>query len=162
MKGKKLLKLGIFLIAVVLFLVITLKEPIKNITKSNLQTSLKDSSESYEANQGYTVTLISGTDLIPDSKEEADMKKNTNSLQTAINQVSEKGGGTVHIPTGTFYFAGAKKNPIAGTDSKTEYFLIECKNNVLVEGEGSSKTILKPYGSIYGGQHMFFFNKCRF
>lgn len=159
MKGKKLLKLGIFLIAVVLFLVITLKEPIKNITKSNLQTSLKDSSESYEANQGYTVTLISGTDLIPDSKEEADMKKNTNSLQTAINQVSEKGGGTVHIPIGTFYFAGAKKNPISGTDSKTEYFLIECKNNVLVEGEGSSKTILKPYGSIYGGQHMFFFNK---
>lgn len=76
-------------------------------------------------------------------------KSNTETLQAAIDKVSENGGGTIYLPKGTYYFAYVEK--IGGVshstqkDNTPEYWLIECKDNVTIIGKG---TILKPYGKV--------------
>lgn len=72
------------------------------------------------------------------------LKNNTEYLQKAIDKVSESGGGTIYLPKGTYYFK------YGGQDSFPEYWVIECKNNVTIigQGTGTNGTILKPYGEV--------------
>ena len=96
---------------------------------------------------------------------------NTNVLQEAVNDVSERGGGIVHIPSGIYYFAvrvDDQNHCIIsynnnGTIKDFVHFAINCKDNVLVEGEGqwddsnNTGTLLKPYGDYGYGLNMFDF-----
>ncbi len=85
--------------------------------------------------------------------------QNTKLLQNAIDEVSSSGGGTVYIPAGVYYFNTAGKN-----DAKTEDYVIKCKDNVTVMGNGisdESATILKPYGNTDRGLDMFYYNAYR-
>lgn len=54
---------------------------------------------------GSTVQLVSGVDLIPNSTSSSDMKKNTQNLQKAIDNLSESGGGTIYLLARNFYLA---------------------------------------------------------
>ena len=101
------------------------------------------------------LTVIAYT-LIPNNKGEAAFK-NVTELQKYVDMVSKNGGGIVHIPEGTFYFKvnpyDRKKNWVkTGNDC---HYAIWCKDNVLIEGEGIDKTILKPYGTYPHGLNMF-------
>lgn len=106
------------------------------------------------------VILKKDIDLITNSKNEKDIRNNTKILQSAIDKVSALGGGTVYLPSGTYYFKQG------GTSSKKEKFVIKCKDNVKLKGngvKGNTATILKPLynntdSSISGGLDMFYFN----
>ena len=75
------------------------------------------------------------------------MENNSNVLQKAIDDVSNAGGGTITLPSGTYYFA-----PI-GLHEGSEYYAIRCKNNVKIVGAGTDETninsctVLKPYSN---------------
>lgn len=106
------------------------------------------------------IILKKDVDLISNSKSEKDIKNNTRVLQNAMDKVSSTGGGTVYLPSGTYYFNQG------GTSSKKEKFVIKCKDNVKLKGsgiKGSNATILKPLysnnnSSVTGGLDMFYFN----
>ncbi len=108
-----------------------------------------------------SIKLNSGVELIANSTNSADMKKNTTNLQNAIDKVSENGGGIVYLPAGTFYFA---QGGIAAHGN--EDYAIRCRNNVHLKGAGTNEnsasvTILKPYynnSKADGGMDMFYFN----
>lgn len=97
--------------------------------------------------------LMIEPDLIPDSKKAADMAHNTAELQACVDRASEAGGGTVLLPTGTFYFSTQGMNA-----RKYEDYVCMPKDNVLVEGQGEL-TILQPVGNTSGGLDMFYFNE---
>lgn len=86
---------------------------------------------------------------------------NTKELQSAINMVSESGGGTVYLPSGTYYFGPGGHNLADNED-----FAIKCRNNVHLKGKGTDEnsldyTVLKPYynnPSGNGSMDMFYFN----
>lgn len=96
-------------------------------------------------------------DLAKSNSYNSDIAKaNTKKLQTIIDDVSNKGGGIVYIPQGTYYFESSEKN-----SAGTEDYVIKCKNNVALIGAGTSSnsgTILKPYGTTDYGLDMFYFN----
>lgn len=106
------------------------------------------------------VVLKKDVDLISNSKLEKDIRNNTKILQSAMDKVSALGGGTVYLPSGTYYFKQG------GTSNRKEKFVIKCKDNVRLKGngvKGSSATILKPLysntnSSVSGGLDMFYFN----
>lgn len=106
------------------------------------------------------VVLKKDVDLISNSKLEKDIRNNTKILQSAMDKVSALGGGTVYLPSGTYYFKQG------GTSNRKEKFVIKCKDNVKLKGngvKGSSATILKPLysntnSSVSGGLDMFYFN----
>ena len=100
--------------------------------------------------------VINSTGLKENATDAVSMKENTKYLQDLIDQTSYTGGGTIHIPAGTYYFTpnwdredGAKYTWI-GDGKDRAYFIIECKDNVTIEGtldeNGNKATILKPYG----------------
>lgn len=103
--------------------------------------------------------------LIRDSKDESAMRLNTWNLQTAIDELSNKGGGTIELPSGTFYFSYGGDAIRAGNSGFSEKYAIRPRNNVLIIGkgvDGSSATILKPYNNVASdcdpGIDMFYFN----
>lgn len=106
------------------------------------------------------IVLKKDVDLISNSKLEKDIRNNTKILQSAMDKVSALGGGTVYLPSGTYYFKQG------GTSNRKEKFVIKCKDNVRLKGNGvrgSSATILKPLysntnSSVSGGLDMFYFN----
>lgn len=135
-----------------------------NYENLSASTSNLESEDIAVTDVGVTleITLVSGTDLIPNSTKTADMQKNTKNLQDAIDKVSESGGGVVYLPTGTFYFS---KGGIAAHSN--EDYAIRCRNNVHLKGAGTNEnnsnnlTILKPYyysPKADGGMDMFYFN----
>ena len=113
---------------------------------------LKDSSE-------YQGLVIVAENLIPDSKEETIINNNTIYLQACIDEVSNSGGGIVRIPAGNFYFKKAEGKGREGVS----YCVIECRDNVIVEGAGTDErtgTILRPYAPNSDlAVDMFFFNE---
>lgn len=66
--------------------------------------------------------------------------KNTRCLQDVIDEVSERGGGTVHIPAGDYYFA-------VGGAYERGHYAIEARNNVAIVGAGADETTLMPLGT---------------
>lgn len=128
-----------------------------------------------------TVTLADGSVYEPESKEDftlyqdmpyyrEQMLANSAHLQAAVDAASENGGGTVTIPEGKFYFMPEKHSrnfdePDTVLTSKhinyIEYHIIQCKDNVTIEGtllpDGSLGTTLLPVGSRGGPIDMFFF-----
>ncbi|MBQ4030246.1 MAG: bacterial Ig-like domain-containing protein [Bacilli bacterium] len=95
-----------------------------------------------DATQNQVVELKVGVDLFTGNSEQ-NRKNNTVNLQNAIDAVSNSGGGTVVIPEGSFYFT---QGGLAITDSGDphEKYVIKPRNNVLLKGKGSNKTILYP------------------
>lgn len=116
----------------------------------------------YDTVNGYVGLDITLNSLTANSSNASVAAENTKKLQDAINKVSEAGGGTVYLPSGTFYFGRGGMN----SKSDQEDFAIKCRNNVHLKGAGtnensSSYTVLKPLynnptGS--GGMDMFYFN----
>lgn len=81
---------------------------------------------------------------------------NTQELQKIMDKLSDEGGGTIHISSGTYYFKSAGMNT-----AKTEDYAIKCRDNITIIGDGTndnSGTILKPYGVTSIGLDMFYFN----
>lgn len=81
---------------------------------------------------------------------------NTKELQKIMDKLSDEGGGTIHISSGTYYFKSAGMNT-----AKTEDYAIKCRDNITIIGDGTndnSGTILKPYGVTSIGLDMFYFN----
>lgn len=81
---------------------------------------------------------------------------NTKELQKIMDKLSDEGGGTIHISSGTYYFKSAGINT-----AKTEDYAIKCRDNITIIGDGTndnSGTILKPYGVTSIGLDMFYFN----
>lgn len=60
---------------------------------------------------------------------------NADAIQQAINYVSERGGGTVFIPSGTFYVVGK------------EFKTITLRDNVTIKGNGIDASTIKIHGS---------------
>lgn len=120
----------------------------------------EESLASLDVTGNNDITLKKDVDLISNSKSLKDIKNNTKVLQSAMDKVSLLGGGTVYLPSGTYYFSQG------GTTNRKEKFVIKCKDNVRLKGsgiKGNSSTILKPVysnsnSSIVGGLDMFYFN----
>lgn len=99
--------------------------------------------------------------LTPDIQTEEVMKQNTKELQEAIDCAAEHGGGTVTLPTGSFYFAPTENNYtdnsfIAANDC--EWHIISCKSHVTLKGAGGpQETILYPVGEKDKPIDMFYF-----
>ncbi|MBO5915007.1 MAG: hypothetical protein J6Q72_06630, partial [Clostridia bacterium] len=70
-------------------------------------------------------------ELAPDSQNTDDMKANTKALQALVDKASANGGGTVYIPSGTYYFASQGLNRRGN-----EEYVCMPKNNVTVRGAG--------------------------
>lgn len=92
-------------------------------------------------------------ELAPDSQNTDDMKANTKALQALVDKASANGGGTVYIPSGTYYFASQGLNRRGN-----EEYVCMPKDNVTVMGAGE-ETVLKPVGRSSGGLDMFYFNE---
>ena len=92
-------------------------------------------------------------ELIPDSQSLADMKKNTASLQSLVDETSANGGGTIYIPEGRYYFASQGLNRRGN-----EEYVCMPKDNVTIVGAGEG-TCLMPVGKSRGGLDMFYFNE---
>ena len=99
-------------------------------------------------------------DLIADLQDEKTLAHNTEYLQGLIDEVSNNGGGTVHLPAGTFHFSAGGNDRTFESYDNGGYYVIQCRNNVLIEGEGMDEvtgTVLKPVGSYYHGLDMFYY-----
>lgn len=106
-----------------------------------------------KTNGSGEVKIISKADgFIKSKKDEESTKKNKVYLQALVDEVSKSGGGTIYIPEGEYYFSSEEKNK-----SGYENYVIKCKNNVTIEGAGTS-TVLKPIGKPDNGLDMFYFN----
>ena len=62
-----------------------------------------DSLALLEVSSKNDVVLKKDVDLISNSKNDKDIRNNTKVLQSAMDKVSAIGGGTVYLPTGTYY-----------------------------------------------------------
>ncbi len=92
-------------------------------------------------------------ELVAGSQDEAVMAANTANLQACVDRVSEGGGGTVYIPSGTYYFSSQGPNA-----RNVEEYVCMPKDNVLVMGAGRS-TVLMPVGVTERGLDMFYYNE---
>lgn len=92
-------------------------------------------------------------ELVAGSQDATVMAANTAELQARVDQVSESGGGTVYIPSGTYYFSSQGLNRRGN-----EEYVCMPKDNVLVMGAGRT-TVLMPVGVSTGGLDMFYFNE---
>lgn len=116
----------------------------------------------YDTTNGYVGLDITLNSLVANSTNGKVVAENTKKLQEAMNKVSDAGGGTVYLPSGTFYFGRGGMN----SSSEQEDFAIKCRNNVHLKGAGtnensSSYTVLRPIynsPSASGGMDMFYFN----
>lgn len=137
---------------IILAIILNMKSTILNKNATIMQVT-------ENADVEYQGLTIIAEKLVPNKTDSSSIKANTAYLQELIDNVSAAGGGIVHIPAGTYYFASAGANP-----RKVEEHVIKCKNNVILEGEGINEnngTVLKPYGTVtlsQGGLDMFYFN----
>ena len=125
-------------------------------TYSSFLTFIVDETKEYKVFVTLDKTHILEELLIPDSTEETVMKANTKALQDAIDDASIDDGkqGIIYLPMGTFYFAQGGKY----ARSSESGYVIMCRNNVKLIGEGMGNTILKPKGTEVHGIDMFYFN----
>lgn len=131
----------------------------RSLTNFNKEIEVVD-----EVKYRYDSNGYSGLDITLNSLKtgEAAAATNTIKLQDAMNKVSDAGGGTVYLPSGTYYFGLGGVN----SSSEKEDFAIKCRNNVHLKGKGvdensSNYTVLKPLynnPSANGGMDMFYFN----
>ncbi|MGN1311066.1 MAG: S-layer homology domain-containing protein, partial [Clostridia bacterium] len=154
------MKKVVWVTLLIIIITATIMFNIKNVNLNKSTTvEQKASNASVQTGTEYQGLIIIANDLVASSIKLTDMQNNTTKLQGHIDSVSDAGGGIVHIPKGTYYFASAGTNSL-----NTEEYVIKCKNNVIIEGEGineSTGTILKPYGEVQlskGGMDMFYFN----
>ncbi len=101
-------------------------------------------------------------ELIKDAKDTNSLEHNTTYLQQLIDETSKE-GGIIHIPAGTYYFsAGGNTYGLREeTNNNNEYYVVKCKDNVTIEGEGADEetgTIFKPMGDYEYSLDMFYFN----
>lgn len=123
----------------------------KSMVKSSItakQLSTNDTAKSIN-----TEYVLNADQLIANKTDTTSIGKNTQYLQSLVDTASNSGGGIVHIPAGTFYFATSGKSENGAQD-----YVIHCKNNVTIEGAGTN-TILKPYGTTDKGLDMFYYNE---
>lgn len=130
----------------------------------NIELEMGIKSDSNDIEYMYDTNGNIGLDITLDTLKEGETAAahNTKELQEAMNKVSEAGGGTIYLPSGTYYFGPGGYN----NTTDQEDFAIKCRNNVHLKGKGtdensSSYTILKPYynnPSASGGMDMFYFN----
>lgn len=149
------MKKKIVIIVTLIITVVTLYIIIKNITRST-QMQLSSTNNKLQTTINERGLVLVADDLVANSTNTQDMANNTAYLQSLVDSVSEKGGGTVSIPKGTYYFSVG-----GSTVSGGEFYIIKCKNNVRIEGSGNNETtgtILKPMGVTKYGLDMFFFN----
>ena len=91
-------------------------------------------------------------DLVPFDMTQSVMDANTVKLQAAMDAESAKGGGTLYIPSGTYYFSSQGPNV-----RNVEEYVCMPKDNVTVVGAGPT-TVLMPVGVTERGLDMFYFN----
>lgn len=91
--------------------------------------------------------------LIAGSQDADIMAANTVELQACVDRANANGGGTVYIPSGTYYFSSQGPNA-----RNVEEYVCMPKDNVLVMGAGRS-TVLMPVGVTERGLDMFYFNE---
>lgn len=157
MKRKRsMLVIVLLIIATVIISTCTILILINKQNKVNIYNIGKNNT-----NSNYNIELpYTEAGLTKSNSYNSDVAKaNTKKLQTIIDEVSNKGGGIVYIPQGTYYFESAGKN-----SAGTEDYVIKCKNNVTLIGAGTSEssgTILKPYGETDKGLDMFYYNEYR-
>ena len=152
-KNKIKLKVAIGLSFIILLITITVFTSQKGIKFITLNDS--KSYGAISANYSNEGLVVIASSLIPNSTSQSNA--NTEILQKLIDEVSAAGGGIVHIPAGTYYFGAQSKN-----ERNYEYYVIKCKNNVIVEGSGTSQTtgtVLKPYGLLDLPLDMFYYNE---
>ena len=161
MKLQKLLKVIVSLL-VIIELVLISSAIANNKTKKLSQSNQIILAE----NKKIVFNETGGAYFLKEGTNEEDMQTNTRNFQMAVNAVSENGGGTVILPSGTYYFKYSDTEQQILNGKNSEHYVIKCKNNVTIIGqgkEGINATILKPYGDVeYGGIDMFFFNNYRF
>lgn len=92
-------------------------------------------------------------ELVAGSQDTAVMAANTIELQACVDRVSASGGGTVYIPSGTYYFSSQGPNKRGN-----EEYVCMPKDNVLVMGAGRT-TVLMPVGVTERGLDMFYYNE---
>ena len=135
MKKRKIFLFSLIFILIALVILITVFNNAKET-----QTSITGISATYASDKEVNLSKDKTTEIA---------ENNSKVLQQAINELSNNGGGTIKIPSGTYYFA-----PIAeiGEPSFRWVYAIECKNNVKIVGAGTDEknsnscTILKPFG----------------
>ena len=148
LKRKTLLIFSIILVAVVIATLLL-------STNSSLINS-GIISKRFSANDTSTDAkefVFTADQLIANKTDSSSISQNTKHLQLLVDKASSSGGGIVHIPAGTYYFGTTGKSTNGAQD-----YVIHCKNNVTIEGEGAS-TILKPYGTTDKGLDMFYYNE---
>lgn len=100
------------------------------------------------------IVMVANDSILIENDKSAGISNTTN-LQKLIDEVHNNGGGTVTIPEGTYYFTvdinDANHQDLGG------HYAIHCRDNVLIEGAGMDKTILKPYGEFPHGIDMFYY-----
>lgn len=114
----------------------------------------------FTKNETTSTMYVVADDLIADLQDEKTLAHNTEYLQELIDEVSDNGGGTVHLPAGTFHFSAGGNDRTFESYDNGGYYVIQCRNNVLIEGEGMDEvtgTVLKPVGSYYHGLDMFYY-----
>ena len=158
-KMLKIMSIVIILLTILLTISISLSLIIKKekLTSSAIKQQ-RASDETIEVVQSASQGLIVYADkLKKDTIGEEDLKHNTEELQDLIDFVSKEGGGTVHIPAGTYYFTTGEYK----REDLSEC-VIKCRDNVLIEGEGTNEstgTVLKPYAPNNNlPVDMFYFN----
>lgn len=148
---KKILRLILIAVLIVILTMLSITAIFLCIKNKNI--AQQSASMSATINKSET---MNAEGLLKNVTDAESMKHNTEYLQSLIDQVSNAGGGTVHIPDGTYYFIpnydredGAKYTWI-GDNKDRAYYIIMCKDNVTVEGtldaNGNKATILKPFG----------------
>lgn len=154
----KLKKIVIFLIFISI-LVVSMLNFKSTIFEKNNTKILKANYLTEKHNAEYQGLIVYANNLVANTTNETHMKNNTTHLQGCIDTVSEAGGGKVVIPAGKFYFKQADEIGREGLS----YYVIKCKDNVIVEGAGTNEstgTILKPYAPNNDlPVDMFFFNE---
>ena len=157
-KNKK--KIITTLIILMLLIIVVASTTKKESIISNAVKRIMKNESTIEIVETSTQGLVLHADeLIEESTGKTNMAHNTEYLQELIDEVSNAGGGVVHIPAGTFYFTSGGINARG-----SENYVIKGRDNVLVEGEGTNETtgtILKPYGTPKYGLDMFYYNQYR-
>lgn len=137
---------------------------IYNSLTSNKNIEVSNENLGNDINYRYELNGYSGLDITLNTLKtgESSAAYNTSKLQEAMNKVSEAGGGTIYLPSGTYYFGPGGYNSL----NDKEDFAIKCRNNVHIKGKGTdensnSYTVLKPLYDdprANGGMDMFYFN----
>ncbi len=155
MKLNKYIIITFFLLLFLLLIILSFFFSNTSVNSYNSNISLINHSNNEQNKYEYQGLKIIAN-LTPNDYNEGAFN-NTIKLQNYINQVSEKGGGIVYIPKGTYYFRVNSEdfeNNYVKTGNSCHY-IIWCKNNVTIQGDGIDNTILKPYGTYPYGVNMF-------